>query len=182
MLFTPDSKISFDSWLKQILNNSNFVEKDCKFLKKFSQQTKSFFSARVVQENSHPRVLFVLRSFLKFLDERTLVAFYTWFKNHFWLLIKKNFGHKLNNRWSLFKVVWPKKIILYIVKQVSKLLTHFYATSSKKKGHFIQNFTSKMKKEKILKTQSKQEVAFVQSSLTSKNYFLHREANFKTFD
>ena len=39
-----------------------------------------------------------------------------------------------------------------------------------------------MKKEKILKTQSKQQVDFVQSSLTSKNYFSHRETSFKTFD
>ena len=48
--------------------------------------------------------------------------------------------------------------------------------------HFIQNFTSKMKKEKILRTQTKQQVAFVQSSLTSKSYSLHRETSFKTFD
>ena len=39
-----------------------------------------------------------------------------------------------------------------------------------------------MKKEKILKTQSKQEVDFVQSSLTSKNYSSHRETSFKNFD
>ena len=39
-----------------------------------------------------------------------------------------------------------------------------------------------MKKEKILKTQTKRQVAFVQSSLTSKNYSLHRETSFKTFD
>ena len=39
-----------------------------------------------------------------------------------------------------------------------------------------------MKKEKILKTQTKREVLFVQSSLTSKNYSLHRETGFKTFD
>ena len=39
-----------------------------------------------------------------------------------------------------------------------------------------------MKKEKILKTQTKRQVVFVQSSLTSKNYSLHRETSFKTFD
>ena len=39
-----------------------------------------------------------------------------------------------------------------------------------------------MKKEKILKTQTKRQVLFVQSSLTSKNYSLHRETSFKTFD
>ena len=39
-----------------------------------------------------------------------------------------------------------------------------------------------MKKEKILKTQTKRQVKFVQSSLTSKNYSLHRETSFKTFD
>ena len=38
-----------------------------------------------------------------------------------------------------------------------------------------------MKKEKILKTQTKRQVAFVQSSLTSKNYSLHRETSFKFF-
>ena len=49
-----------------------------------------------------------------------------WKKKKFW-------KHKLNEKCCLFKVVWPQKIILYIVKQVSKLLTHFYATSSKNK-------------------------------------------------
>ena len=39
-----------------------------------------------------------------------------------------------------------------------------------------------MKKEKILKTQSKGQVLFVQSSLTSKNCSLHRKTSFKTFD
>ena len=39
-----------------------------------------------------------------------------------------------------------------------------------------------MKKKKILKTQTKRQVAFVQSTLTSKNYSLHRETSFKTFD
>ena len=39
-----------------------------------------------------------------------------------------------------------------------------------------------MKKEKILKTQTKRQVKFVQSSLTSKNYSSHRETSFKTFD
>ena len=39
-----------------------------------------------------------------------------------------------------------------------------------------------MKKEKILKTQTKRQVKFVQSSLTLKNYSLHRETSFKTFD
>ena len=49
-----------------------------------------------------------------------------WKKKKFW-------KHKVKDRWCLFKVVWPQKIILYIVKQVSKLLTDFYATSSKNK-------------------------------------------------
>ena len=42
---------------------------------------------------------------------------------------------------------------------------------------YIQN-----EKKTILKTQSKRQVAFVKSSLTSKNYSLHRETDFKTFD
>ena len=39
-----------------------------------------------------------------------------------------------------------------------------------------------MKKEKILKTQTKRQVKFVQSSLTSKNYSSHRETSYKSFD
>jgi len=34
----------------------------------------------------------------------------------------------------------------------------------------------------ILKTQTKQQVAFVQSSLIQENYFLRSETKFKTFD
>ena len=66
--------------------------------------------------------------------------------------------------------------------QVYKAITVVFIIQAKTKWHFIQNFTSKMKKEKILKTQTKGQVAFVQSSLTSKNYSLYCETSFKTFD